>query len=243
MAKDAKTTAAEEQARQATTMPLRSWLRSNPEVVAGIKLRELVDTFFDTLEKQLGDDKYMLGGDEPSIADLWAVAYLSLFREADLPFAFVKDGLMRKPRLRAYQNDLFGLFFGPADMVNEGRAKGLPWGPVERGDLPWLTGIFFERVKDFLMLRELGSTLPPQLTVEEDDDPAVAERKREVAETRRREWWKNVFTVGMGVAGFFGYIFWSGLPRVQLVFSNGEEADEDEEDEDEEDEEEEDEEE
>ncbi|KAF8544676.1 Tom37 C-terminal domain-containing protein [Trichophaea hybrida] len=213
-------TAGEKAAREATgPSPATKALKDS---AANIKLAALCDDLLGALTKQLGQSRFLFGDDAPASVDCVAIGYLALLLIPEMPQSFAADAMRRFPRLCAYVHDLRPRFLG-----EEENQEALPWGTPERGDLPWLGGVFLESLKENL----LGRGRQEEEWV--DDDPLLEERKKRAAEKKRREWWKSVAFIAGGVFGMVGYVVWSGIvafpgmhgEEVALV---GEEEDEDE---------------
>lgn len=137
-------------------------------------------------------------------------------------------------RMCGYLNDLrtplIGRFVDAGEVLAFTRGERavvegeVPWGVVERGDLPWVSRFLVERVLDVVGWRGKKEE------VEEEMDEEERERRRKVKDAVRRQRIRGALTVVGGVAAFVGYCLWSGF--VQIKFSDGEDDEEDEEDED-----------
>ncbi|KAI5791956.1 putative mitochondrial import receptor subunit [Geopyxis carbonaria] len=217
----ARATAAEKLVREANVP--KSLLKTSPETSLNIRLAALCDEFMETLEKRLGAGRYMLGDNLPSSLDCLTLAYLALLLIPQLPHKFANEAMCRHPRLCAYVHDLRTRFVGPAvdvDEVLRGEAKdssSLPWAKAEKGDLPWLTGVFFDAAKKAVYepVRRVKSNDDP--TEQEDLNPYLAAARRNAKETQRREWWKSLAMVTGSVAAFLGYVVYVGILRVPLL--------------------------
>jgi len=217
-------TVGEKAAREATgPSPATKALKDS---AANIKLAALCDDLLSALTKQLGRNRYLFGDEAPASVDCVAIGYLTLLLIPEMPQSFAADAMRKFPRLCAYVHDIRAKFFG-----DEGNQGALPWGTPERGDLPWLGGVFLDSLKETLL--EKGREEEEWV----DDDPLLQERKKRAAEKKRREWWKSVAFIASGVVGMVGYVVWSGIvafpgmhrEEVALVGEEEEEEDEDEE--------------
>ena len=182
-----------------------------PEAKAGIRLTAMADELLDALQERLGDGRFFFGDDAVTSLDCVAVGYLSLLLVPEMPFSFAGDAVRRHARLAAYLHELRPKLLGPmveTEVVLEGKAAGLPWGPVERGDVPWLTGVFLDGAKQALTPWRSQSDKKEKA---DDEDPLMEERLKKMNRERRREWWKSVGFVTGSVAAMVGYVLWSGI--------------------------------
>lgn len=164
-----------------------------------IRLAALYDELLGALARQLGAKNYLLSDEAYATVDCVAVGYLALLLLPDMPQGFARDAMRRYPRVGAYVNDLRVKFLG-----GDGDGDGLPWGSLERGDLPWLGGVLLDAVTDALPPWSGGRA---HKAAEPTDDGQQTSR----AEQQRIEWWKNVGFVAGGVLALVGYAVWSGI--------------------------------
>lgn len=110
--------------------------------------------------------------------------------------------------------------------------SGLPWGVVERGDLPWMSGFLLDRAFDAIGWGR-GAQIQKQKQQEREQamDPEDLERKRKMEAAIRSQRIRGALTVVGGVATFLGYCFWSGLLQIQVEGQDEEDAEEEEEEE------------
>lgn len=96
-------------------------------------------------------------------------------------------------------------------------ATELPWGVVERGDLPWMSGFLVECALDAVGLgRGAETRRRKQQEREQSMDPEDLERKRKVEAAIRSLRIRSVLTAAGGVAAFIGYCVWSGFLQIKL---------------------------
>lgn len=139
---------------------------------------------------------------------------------------------MRKefPRICGYLNDIrtpmLGKFVNANEVLVYTRgsperektpATELPWGVVERGDLPWMSGFLVGCALDAVGLgREAEARKRKQQEREQSMDPEDLERKRKVEAAIRNLRIRSVLTAAGGVAAFIGYCVWSGFLQIKL---------------------------
>lgn len=193
----------------------------------------MVEDFLTPLERLLtapGRDpnsRYLLGGDEPGMADCAALGVLSLLLFPELPDNWASEAVKRRTRLSGWVNYMRSLCFGDAvksveDVVRGEEGGKVPWGRVERGDWVWL-GSVWKEVVGGIWNREV--VVGEEVEDEEEEDMGELEReqRRREREGRRREWWKSVGMVAGGVVGFVGFVVWSGLVSIAGTSGEGEE--------------------
>ncbi|KAL7270462.1 hypothetical protein RUND412_006833 [Rhizina undulata] len=221
--------------------PRTSILTSAP-TVAAFKLTSLSRSFLSPLQSRLGPNRYFFG-DTPTTLDFLALGYLALcLYPEDLPHPFLAS-IMRAeyPRLCAYVHELRQRTLGPpiADVsgilgITEVPSAGIPWAPIERGDLPWITGLIVQRALEAVPFTTAASMSrmrkkAAEERAEEEMDPEDLVRKRKIEGLTRREKVKSVLFVVGGVAAFVGYVFWTGLISISFVGDEAEEVVEEEE--------------
>lgn len=200
----------------------------------------LVHDFLQPLQTRLGSNRYFFGSD-PSTLDCLAVGYLSLCYYPDLPHPWLTLEMTKGfGRVCDYLNDIrtpmLGRPVNAREVMAYTRSSGeenktpeseLPWGVVERGDLPWMSGFILDRAFDAIGWGR-GAQIRKQRLQEREKamDPADLERKRKMDAAIRSQRIRGTLTVVGGVAAFLGYCVWSGLVSIQFKDEEEEEVEE-----------------
>ncbi len=225
-------------------------LLSEPQHQHRFRLQALTRRFLQPLQDRLGKKSFLLSDDAPVSVDCWAVAYLSLALYPALPEPWLAD-LMRSEfgRLCAYVHHLRDMFFGGPVRVEDAldgrdgdaatddrveaernaRARGkgtLPWKAPERGGLMAIGSLLVTNVVDSIPLVDQFRATNRLARAADDGDLNETEKTqlRAVATARRKELVAQIVTVGAGLSGFVGYLFYAGI----LSLSSEEEVEEDE---------------
>ncbi|KAL0640145.1 hypothetical protein Q9L58_000703 [Maublancomyces gigas] len=213
------------------------------EGASTFKLTGLVHDFLQPLQARLGSSRYFFGSD-PSTLDCLAAGYLSLCLFPELPHSWLANEMRKEfPRMCGYLNDIrtpmLGKFVNANEVLAYTRgsserektpATELPWGVVERGDLPWMSGFLVDCALDAVGLGRGAETRRRKLQEREQSmDPEDLERKRKVEAAIRSLRIRSVLTAVGGVAAFIGYCVWSGFLQIKLKEEVEEEEEEEEE--------------
>lgn len=200
------------------------------EGASTFKLTNLVHDFLRPLQARLGSSRYFFGSD-PSTLDCLAAGYLSLCFFPELPHPWLANEMKKEfPRMCGYLNDIrtpmLGKFVNANETLaytrgslerGETPATELPWGVVERGDLPWMSGFLVDCALDAVGLgRGAEVRKRKQQEREQSMDPEDLERKRKMEAAIRNLRIRSVLTTAGGVAAFLGYCIWSGFLQIKL---------------------------
>lgn len=188
----------------------------------------------------------------PTSIDCLILGYLCLAIYPELPNPFLAEGILELDgqrggrRVIAWTHEMRRKVFGsmPLDaggIVNStkngaeenGSGGGiLPWGTVERADLPWLTGFFVSTAAGYVeswlpswarWKRGGGerSPPPPPKKVESEEEK---ERRGKHERAVRMDRAARVATVLAGVGGFVAFLVGSGFVSISIEGEEGEEV-------------------
>ncbi|KAF1974382.1 hypothetical protein BU23DRAFT_553442 [Bimuria novae-zelandiae CBS 107.79] len=144
-------------------------LLGSPIYTARFKLDALSSQLLQPLADQLGNKKYMFGGDKPSGLDCLAFGYLALLRYAPVPQAWVRETMETKfPKIHSYvgrlrEELLYNEDVGAADVwsIATGKAVAsdlgmqLPWASRSpRATLPQVLGAVHDSVLPHALQRD-----------------------------------------------------------------------------------------
>ncbi|PWW77379.1 hypothetical protein C7212DRAFT_276661 [Tuber magnatum] len=210
-------------AMTATALPGIKKKSSAKGAAERIKQVAIAADFLLTVQSLLGKKRFFFG-DQPSSLDCLAFGYLSLGLYAELPNGWLREEMLaRHGGLCRYVNEVRGRMLGDGvdvTAVMSGQATmtmpsgklaggGLPWGVVERKDVPRVAGFLLDRAMEIV---GITSTERYGGGGDKGEQTEEGEEHREGAKSLQR--WKtakNVATVVGCIGAFIGYCVWSGL--------------------------------
>ncbi|KAF8472719.1 hypothetical protein BDZ91DRAFT_760198 [Kalaharituber pfeilii] len=170
------------------------------------------------------DGVYFFRRSTPTSIDCLILGYLCLSIYPELPNPFLAEGIRELDGGRdgkrvydwveAFGKKVFGAVPVNGYMIlNSNTEDGfgstpLPWGKVERADLPWLTGYFFTEARIYF------KTLVPEWGKRQERNKRRAETAEENERMQRaikRDKLERLATVVLGVGAFVGFLFAAGI--------------------------------
>ncbi|CAZ83161.1 unnamed protein product [Tuber melanosporum] len=225
---DAATPLPQASAMTAMALPAAKEKISAKAVAEKIKQVAIAANFLRTMQSLLGGRTYFFG-DKPSSLDCLAAGYLSLALYAELPNGWLREEMLaRHHGLCKYVDGVRGQMLGDGvdvAAVISGQAAmatpsgkiaggGLPWGVVERQDVPWVAGFFLNRAMEIV-----GITPTERYGGGENEEERTEEKEGRRKGTKSLQRWataKNVAVIAGCISTLIGYCVWSGLITMEF---------------------------
>ena len=172
---------------------------------------------------------YFFKQPSPTSIDCLILGYLCLAVYPELPNPFLYEGIRELDggrgggRVIAWTHEFRRKVFGsmPIDgkkILNEDKVdpsvSPLPWGKVERADLPWLTGYFASSAKGYLWDYVPSCLRKKPEAKQKEESGEEKERRMKYERTIRRERFERIVTVLVGVGAFIGFLFATGVVSI-----------------------------